>query len=969
MYRIKRVGDSWDSWTEMGGSYISIYEENRWSVEVLGKDTAGAWSDEVPLSINFDTQSPQWQDNKHTFWNRSTQGYEKVNNLSWNVFATPSDQTGTIIADAIENTTTFVNAAGLYKAHLYRSSSAPLNSNPNFEHGRAGATPDGYDTDWDTSTGSFRLTAKDAYNDKYCGQLDVSGGGGGDPYVLRIISDTGFNPIQTQHTYFARVKSTCNATVKLCFRLGGTQDIRETMRITEDDGWLYIEDPISSSRNTYSMELEFSGDKPWSGSATFWIDEFLLANLDDDEDYPEINSFTPEVLTFSDTDVSPWEHYIYYMKYEDNAGIMSPRSNFKYCRTVENWRDKLMNILDNSSFERYELDGDNNKIPTSWATWFWYAEAKSSYTGGRIETNIDEAYHGSNYYVFAEDSSVLAQNDIVVLPYIGRSRNYVLSCYAKKNSSASATMGLAIMPRDNEHGGTTLYSTTFSLTTSWERYHLDYSVSSSDDNNLSIAILANVVDASIWVDAIKLEETESTEPSEYWDTKSVTADFLQGSLIRGHLIEADTITANKLNVNALTVGGNLASDTVSEAQIVNGEVTGVKIEDGAITAGKIAVGEIETDHLQSFSDKHIYVKDKGELLIELDKGEVGNNPVQVSFALCTMYRDYKGVVYDSALTDVTVFDTSHTFNYSNVLSSPTAVGTLSGYKYPLIGVTYPQSGSGGGLIVCYTGVRLYSSYVSFATDHGLYNGWTTPLNFYTTDVADGDAQKGVLKYYNGYYYYSVTRELASAAPMLFKLTTAGAQNDNSSLFSASPKVVSMSFDIDASGNILIIAAKENSTTLYFNKRNATTITSSGTTFTIPTYSGFSASSGMSEKNVTSVSICHGEDDTWIITYRLLRSNLTYFKVIDSSGSILVNDGIDMALTNNSFYMPILGGAGQLAPRMLKSYNGDALFYIPSTAPFTLSDAVGGTQPLAGKAVYLSNTPADIDLFDLFGRTA
>lgn len=937
------------NWIDGSDNYIEFNVESNYIVEIRVKSTDDTYSGIENFNLKFDDTAPSWVD-IDDYWNSNTQSFERVNKLSWNY-------SNSVIKDDPENSY-FGGASGIDKVHLYKSRIKTKNKNPDFEliesvDGTGGYSIVGFASD----SGSLIYSSGTSlsFNNGHCVKL---------PYDDIHSTDT-YDPSGTFILY-ARVKVTSSNGVTL--KLGS--HTLKYKSLTEDN-WEVIS-IVSSYTGSGQIELVFN-----SSGGDIYVDEFVLV---DDYDFKELALLDPKTTQYEDREVEAWGSYLYYTTYEDTAENISDNSPYKYYLVLEDYRDKLLNLVNNSSFERYDhgqrWDGDtiDHKKPISWDQWYWVDGRQElvSNLGGEVVHDPENAYHGGNYYKFDAINQQIIQNDIVVLPFPGASRRFILSAYIK------GSVSLAAHRYNNLHQIVQSSYGSFNAS-NWSREYFTFEINYSSINNVSVVIVSGSSDAA--VDAVKLEETWSDGPTEYWDSKAVTADYLQGSLIRGHLIEADSITttnlaaecitatqisshtitadhivsntitadeiasdaitANELNIVAIDDYGNLNDNYITGTMIMEERIKATHIDENAVTTTKLNAGAVTTDKLQSFHDKHLYIKGS-ELFIE-----VPHNFYNLCFS---MYNGHLcgACTYAGTPTVLITFNSSNTFNITSFNTHVISSSIKDYYLYPVL---FYNSNVNRSVIIGYNGSTWGFSYSS--TYNISYSDATEP--FYGPDP--NKASRGVLRGYSSYFYFSY---IGWNWDFLYQITYTGTIINVVNPFHDA-NIISMSFDIDPSGNLLICAAKDDDRFIYFRKYSSSlTLIDS---FTIDTYNGYDSGTYAQNLVVTSVSLTHAEDNIWVLVYRLEESNLTYYKLIDyDTKSIIIGQNRDVVLINNSIFPGAQGGRYQMTIRTLKTYSNDVLFYIPTSEDYQVND-----RSIGGKAIYLRNTSADVDLFDLFGR--
>ena len=938
--------------------------EARYLVQFQIKDTNGTYSVIKEDTIYLDYRAPAWQSKSYNFWDASSQGYDGYNILKWNL-------DDTTIEDVPESST-YNGESGLNKINLYRSNIAPMTNNPNFEEGRKDQAPD----DWTFTIGSGNVSCKlyggDDYNGDYVCKLNLNTTSNFTVYLKNGASvTTGANYI-----FFARIKTNVNnLTVRLAFRNDSAQTVIQSFSLNANPDWIYIGGTYNTSR-IGQAELEFT----CAGAAInnyILIDEVIVSANTTFTQIAELSindtKYVDSEKSKENNGVIPWENYLYYVTISDKAGNISANSNYKYCRTKENYRDKFANILDNSSFERYEYDASNEKHPVSWGTWFWF-NGNKTFAGSNTSRIIHDplnSYHGSNYLAL-NHNDLVAQTDIVVLPYTGHNRNYVISAYAKK--SGTAVLGLYCQKVTNTHNTYPL-GFTFTLTSSWERYYNSFTVDDPTYTNLQI-VLVNTGDGTVWIDAVQLEERESNVPSSYYDTKAITADYLQGNLIRGHMIEADTITGNHIISNTI-VTDHLTVGAVDNVTIADGAVTAVKVAAHTITAAEIAADTITTTELR-LENANIYLAPHSG---NIEDNFITTAATMGSYAFVAATLSPFTYDFSVGLLGAYIVKEGSTpkfctniFSYSFIPEFPGhVVSTLSNYtSIPKVGYSSDNSLATICLWVSKPGASFGGVYYTYAKKADVIDtigggGWSTPALL--GDIFN--SKYCTLSYYDfGFssYYFGFFPSLLHVAEITWgKFSAYGSPNASYTIIPYGGVVPPLAqFGcISASGTIVIGYAHNQ--TVYITVRNTDNTELASSTFTV--YGGLD-SNFTSYKNGI-VYLC-GEyigKDRYIILYTFPRNAFIYYKIIDGNGNVIAGNNIDIPIIindigfgpNRNTSKPLLTKTWNNAIMITLQPETDNLLGTPSFTSFLIKPR-GVFLPIKGAS-------SNVSLEELFNRLA
>lgn len=931
-------GDDYTSWAEFDGTYTHSVEEAR-QYKFKLRTSSGDYSQTKELRIRLDKSAPEFSD-KHSFWNSSSGGYPEYNSLKW------------------DNSQISDNFSGIDKLNIYRVDGRLLNKNPILTYAKDSNSL----THWEFegTNSSIGFNTSEAYYDIYSAKYTASGANSG------TLSSSSFTLSATSSIIcYCRAKSNLsNATITVSLNNLSNSVSSESLRLTSSATWKYIETTYNTPAGNYRLDIKV---KSSDGSGSVYLDEMIAFKKDSVTRLEELNY---ETTQYNDTKVEPWKHYLYYIQAEDYADNTSVKSPYKYARTEEDLRDKYRNMLDNSSFERVFTKPGGTLVAEGWvgAHEVHYGNTEDALPGFLYNVHHDpnNAQHGSNYVSINRYISVgcfYGPKPIVILPYVGRERNFIMSAYLKKSGSMSGNVQYYIYARDNEK--TEVRSKQYDIavsglsSTEWTRVTTTFSVTTPSITELTPYIYNNLSGGSLLIDAVQFEEKAGTEPTDYYDTKSITADYLQGNLIRGHIIEADTL-----------YGDHIQSDSIQARHIRANEITATQIKSNTITANEL-----------NLVNARLWIRDKDDMQIVLSN-EVSypatlgycclaphGSVVGLSYAYAWLY-EYNGdlSVYAGLLEPTLEYFSTNFYNYqyiraknplfisgnyNNQIHHLLVTGTTDSSKF------YIARNTGGLNTSSPSWDTPTITEVSSITSHSL-SQISGRLNYYAPATALFGQIKGATSPDYGYYNIWKVKTDGSVSLMNSIYTPAGPLSDGD--FDQHP----------TSPDSLRILLSSATSTLYYSKWNLGG-SQVGSWIEIPTHGGFSQRQtvwGAYKPHVTACALSSTDDsDRLILLYRLYRNQYTYYKIIDSSGNIKLGGDADVVLMHNRVHENYPSGHNQLTPRLMKAPDGDVLAYLAAATIRLIPYSIAGTQTrcVGGKGVYLAKTSATLNLEDLFNR--
>jgi hypothetical protein len=951
------IGVDYSNWQELATGTKYLGGNIRYNLRFKIKDVYGNYSDIKDYKIYIDTIAPTIID-RDMIVSTETTGYPELCLVKWD----PSKVNDKY--DPFFGYDSYHERSGINQINVYRAEINTSNANPVFNFVGDNLNPEGWTVCLNPSLVFASIYVGESYYNSNSLKISPKGvtfsGTQAGLYGSKPFSVKDGDKIFA----YCRVKASLSDTARLVLELSTAYPFSTVYNYTEltTSGiatWHYITASFTASYDTDDCYLGLFVNSETGGGASgyFLVDEAIVTkNISDNQiaAVPSINNI------YLDKDVEPWKDYLYSLTFQDLVGNVSKVTPYKYAEPVANYKDKYRNMLDNSSFERVHKTSNGTLQADGWET--------TTYSGVPLEKTLNyppyEVIRGSNTYHgqhcvliqgndgFIDPTSAIFQNDIHLLPFTGESRKFVISAYTKhRNNTSNDHWKLYVAARNNRTQFVESKNINITVGTTWSRSTGTFTVSVPSISNLIVGVYgwkSSVPIASLFLDAIQFEEKENVPPTDYYDTKSITADYLQGNLIRGHMIETDSLIAKHIRA---------------------GEITATQIKSDTITTNEL-----------NLANAQIYIKEKYSLPIEFVQ-TVGTLSIRdLHLALSTLHEPHSGLGYTGIVmyelagaTTVRIINISDTFNrYSYSVSNSPTTGYFANnkYGYPLLAIPFPYTSSSkaGAITYNYSDTsRAYFSCASLSNNRSLLNNakWNDEgdicLDVVKHNLAD-------LKCYQDKFYYLYVSESNVNNCGIVKFNHLGTVLATTLMCNAI-YLQYVSFDISSSGSIFISKILANSATLH------TACLSSLLAITTPTvqyatYGGRDSSilSLMSTEhipNIVWVGVTYLSDDSYCIGYRVNNNNFTYYKIVDGTGSVLAGLNRDLILTNNSIHSDCRGGMYQRLPRLMKSYVGDILYYIPSSG-FDIGFDFDNTF-LAGKAVCLTKVSATVNLEDLLNR--
>lgn len=637
-------------------------------------------------------------------------------------------------------------------------------------------------------------------------------------------------------------------------------------------------------------------------------------------------------VTYSDTDVEPWESYLYKLTFFDNVGRSSTCSVQIMMQPKPDERDEYLNMLDNSSFERTYTTGGGTLMPRNWerVAYTGNAFAKTrDLTKGELSVVAGDAYHGQHYINWRCSNGIaqwngIAFNGITALPLdSGEERLYSARVYSRKAVTSGTVDAFSMYLISYNNNNEVLNSTNITLTgnDTWTANEATLRVTNPSLAHLGV-MFVHVVGpgkGTLQIDAVQLQDTPYLSP--YRDNKSVTADYIQGNLIRGHMIEAESI-----------LGDNIKADTVTTNEL-------------------------------NLANANIYIKERDVLPIEVPSTGTFKH---INFCLGstgTLYPGYNSVMQNDGY--ICVGYCSNMFRQDTFVVSATHNKFINHrYGYPLIS----RSPDHGLMVLFDTSDLAYSSYSSLSVNQDLTDitKWTSPQS-----INAGAAPED--EWYNdqGCVRYDTTNDrfffcglgVSGTQMRLTKLTTTGTDLAQYNKI-VGTLVGSLDLDISDSGTLAMCYSLGQSSTLHLVAYSTigNVIVS---TVQFSTYGGHDSTNTRERPYIDWSGVSYVGNDEYFLCYSLSRTNYVYYKVVKTDGTILVGDGRDLGLCNTQIAPGYLCGANQIRGRLMRTYSGDVLYYQPGVGEYNYGGRDGNS--IGGKAIYFSKSSATINLQDLLNR--
>ena len=930
---------SWQGWLDVG--YNTFTSEMKMRVRGRAKDAIkGTWGytglDGIP--IRLDKDGPTISDNKALINHEKSIGGDGYIVLKWD---------NSLISDPL---------SGHYKTAIMRAKASSMLPNPSFEEAKSST---------DKSPLGWTGSSSEIYGSDHCNEN----------YSVKVHSDS---IIQSPNF---NVNNGDNLYVSVKYKGAGLLWMLGT-----GSGGGHSDSGTNTSGYWDQLEYNFT-----TGAGYVYIT--LKDNGADVAYYDEIScvvnpvfSTIGEVLAnnsiFIDKDVNPFEYYLYYLAPVDTAGNIGDVSHYKYLRSFTTYRDKWRNMIRNSSFEKtYEVGG---KIKAEGWDKYFFTDAFGTFSASINNYEIssgENSYHGLNYFVTSDANDVIFQNKIHILPYANRYRRFVVSFYAKTPSSSgyhNSKLGLSMLSNNMTALKTKNVTVYTADSTDWHRTTATFIVNDFDATNFRVMVQGASSETVYW-DAIQLEEKYDLPPTDYYDADVMTLEHLQANLVRAYNIEAENIWAEHI------IAGAIHADHISANSI-----TATHIKAGSITATHIRADTITTNELK-LADADIFLKTQEPLRIEIwGQHEYPIHATmygRVSLAFAGVSN--QGVIFNAAgialrnrlddyvrSTAGTVFigRISDTFHKKHFIDYPKFNSSLGTAQEVIIARPFPLDLSQNALMILTKGLtKLYTSYCPLSSSpFAEPNYWSTPVYRYNTLYS---YPANCLKYYDSYYYLGF--KTSGNGYTVEKLTNTGVFN---SVTFSDTSISSSYFDISSSGTLLFAKTKTTGggATIYCRPYNINS-SSWGDSFEIATYSGHDINimPGISKADLDTVDgvyVSYATINKYILTYTLENSKYIFYKVIDSSGNIFVNQDIDVpfmtadaSVGGDKIDVGSTNSHSFFRGHMNRCYY-NTLFYISAGCRMDMLGQVGERGfPLGGKGFYFKRIDPLISIEDLFNK--
>lgn len=952
------------AWQNFNGSLL-INNDYRHVMRMKLKDVNGNYSAIKEFEVNIDRQAPRIID-EHSFWSTSSGGGVGYNALVWD-----SSQL-TDKYDSNAGTSSTFDRSGITFGFIRRSAVTQLTSNPFFSYGQPSGTIDGWNLIDGSNTVNASLYYDEAYYGKSCAKFTLN------TTVMgpRFRSDT-FKANSGDVLYFmCRVKgSIANCTLNIQITDRNTTSYKNVAASLQTSAtWQYIAGTLNvTTSTTYRLNIVPQDTSGANIGDYFLLDQCMCAKGVSMATIAKVPFNTNE---YTDYDVIPWKGYLYDIQFRDEAGNFSDRLPFKYSIPVADIRDRYTNILDNSSFERTYRLASGTLQAYGWDNSTYGSTPFVKETPSNInQVVLGNAYNGSHYLEVGDSLAFhkVYQNDLHVLPYTGKPRKYVYSASLRSGTGALESGFIHIVGRDNQKLSIKSKTVTLSGTigTTWNRFTGTFEVATPSVTNLSFGFIS--FGGTFQVDACQLEEKNGLPASEYYDTKSITADYLQGNLIRGHMIEGDSIYGHQVRANTITA---------------------TQIRTNTLTVDLLRLNQSKLyarDNVESRIFPDTTFPTLGYFTFAIATSDQGSREIGFVYS-CVRYIGGSGYTLYTG-------HTSNSLTYgSGAKSQDTPLGAYY-WDYPILCRSYPAATTDSNLMIVFRdpvgippGIALqpYLTRKKIGTGGRELNvvddSWSTPAILATVGNSDQatikhDSATGSFLMSLGYSIrvgtvYSTWRSAALATRWNFKFVTSGG-----TVTRTIPKVFATwlySNDVEfapGGGTIFVTWAYYSKPTIYIAgyDRNLNVVVP---TTQIETFSGEDVGvdnllTADKKRAVYHPSISKAIDNTYILTYQLGGGQFIYYKVLDNDapGTINVNLGRDqdvalMKSSHGPFDLPATPNAPK--SRSIRGYNDSVLVY-NSGVLRTIEDSFGDKYSLGGYAIFVTKALATLSFEDFFSR--
>jgi len=917
-------------------------------------DNESAPSDSLILPM--DNKQPAWTATKSSFWNPDTTGLPGMNYLSW------------------DNSQITDTPSGKHKIHIARSETAIANENPAFELSTAAESSPalrGWTYTWNYAFVTLSVVSdhtKAFYGDNVVKLQSTSASGD----IWGTLHSSSFaiatDDVVTAYTRVAPA-SMSSSDRAIFMLMDGTTVLASVATVFNNVSatFEYLELTYTTTTN---RDVKITTGILLGGGISdkdyMYIGEgvaLVNAAFTTIEELPATNN------SYYDDDVAPWKEYTYRVNIEDQANNISTLSDYIYARTIEDTRDKYRNLLDNSSFERVTPTTSRALIQAeNWEPQIYtaYNEPGISYPLWDIVQSTDSYDGGHRLEICSNTTGGMWQHKVNLLPFSGQTRNYVFSAYIKlSDTNSSGYLYFFPYNKDNKSGTgkSTYIDNSTATTTGWTRVVGTWGHSLPSIVQCSLGIIGGGGIGTIYADAFQLEEKDSLPPRPYYDTKSITADYIQGNFIRGHMIEADSIYANHMQVDSIAAS-NIQANTITTNEL---NLTGVDIFTKNLIEGNFDFYGIS--------------------------GTIGNIYITLAtnygYSLSAPRFNYIANMEYSGINKVYL----GFFHPDLTNGGASAEATFLNYNAPpAIAKPYPFDATKYGVVLIgerridtqpidliYGSPTMYSSFCSlsnhpYMSDTGDRGAYTTPQV-----IATFVETKGHIFRYNSVYgnFYYMTRKCYKVGGgdreySKISLTKLSPQGTLISTYIKSPTegtdIAQTTFEITPGGTLLTYYTMQAGTMI-----NCVAYSTMGAVVTptirIPTYSGFHDQGFPVGGQLYTYycSVARATLNKYILSYSVGYN--MYYKIITPSGTILTGKNTDLYLTNMRTHPRYDLSPGtlknNLSPREITTWGGNVLFYMP--APPLKDDLIGGSKSIGGKAIYFARMSATIALEDLLNR--
>lgn len=947
----------WTAFTSFAGQHTWLQNQYKYLVRYQVKDIYGTYSDIITKEINIETDSPSITDDG--LWRPTTSGRDRYNLIEWD----ESKLDGKV--------------SGLDLVVIERAEVTNMLQNPGFEDTRLQGTATLFPLYWAKSSPNVTFWAEpnSGFNDS--NTLKTKTQSSAQKYFVSQANSVPIAPgsylLSAHYKSFPSGSNISNIQIYVD-GMSAASRIQRTSE-SQSSSWQSLSTVFSYTGATVMENVVIS----ITGTANDYV-EWDSIIFTPKPTYAAISEILPTTNRFEDSYADAWKYYIYRLRTKSKAGNWSSYSAPVQVRSKADYKDKFRNVLSNSSFEKTTYTTGGTLVPLEWDNWAWNSQFSKTYRNKLEVQSGSGAYHGGKYIRTTTTSDVLTKNDIHVLPYIGNNRNYVVSAYIKNPTATNITTSYIQVRSVNKERtqvrSKTLVSPAATLS-GWYRVSATFPVAQASVTYLSLSITSS---GTIHYDAVQLEEKQTLPPTEYYDTKSITADYLQGALIRANMIESEQIYANHIKTNTITAT-QIKANTISATQIKAGSITATQIKTNTITTGEL-----------NLQNSVIFIPANDEVRIEAST--LTGGPAYGDLCCHIAAVTSEGVIhnvagrvaqttYDSTNATICVFTMSNTFSH-NSFNYRSAVDKVSatlgrGSTPPLIARTFPYEVGGYGLMVYGKPTSspnlLQRTHLAFADDYDgflLANRWSNPTTHFDASgtlikISPNGIGVADLRYYNDNFYFGQQSWDNINRHRMYKLSQTGTLLTKSIGPLNGDSINDFTFDVSSTGSIVALTAVDNSPTIYLHKYDAASLTRSPGTVEIETFSG-SENSVMFDvgysfrTEVSAVSVVFATQNKYIMTYRMGNSSFVYYKVLSGTGSVYVGGNKDLPLTYYNVSRDDIHTTNLAGMRMARSYFTDPFLYI-SAIP-TL-DLAGHSK--AGKVVYFSPTPGTINLVELFNR--